>query len=247
MVRLADRLPSGEVVAERYRIGGFLGEGGMGAVYRASDLELDDEIAIKVLQPAAGGESERMISRFKQEIRLARHIVHPNVCRIYDFGSWQKLKFVTMELLQGETLEALMKRPGELDLDARLELFRGKLAGLEAAHQLGIIHRDIKPQNVMVTVEGRPVIMDFGIARRLESTGMTVTGEVIGTPVYMAPERLLGGRVDHRCDIYSLGVILFELVTGTRPFTGKTVFEIAQKQIGKPPPRLLEVDPRVPR
>ena len=236
----------GEVVAERYRIEGLLGEGGMGAVYAAQDLELEEEVAIKVLQVAPGANSEKMLSRFKQEIRLARRIVHPNVCRIYEFGSWGKLKFVTMELVRGETLSQLMKRPDDLDLDAKLALFQGMLEGLDAAHQIGIIHRDIKPQNIMITPEGRPVIMDFGIARDLSSDGMTATGEVIGTPVYMAPERLLGKEIDHRCDLYSFGVILFELATGSKPFAGNTIFEIAKMQLSKPPPRPTEVDADVP-
>ncbi len=236
----------GQVIAERYRIEGLLGEGGMGAVYSAQDLELEEEVAIKVLQVAPGANSEKMLSRFKQEIRLARRIVHPNVCRIYEFGSWGKLKFVTMELVRGETLGRLMKRPDEVDLDTKLALFQGMLEGLEAAHQLGIIHRDIKPQNIMVTPEGRPVIMDFGIARDLSSDGVTATGEVIGTPVYMAPERLLGKEIDHRCDLYSFGVILFEMAAGSKPFTGNTIFEIAKMQLSKPPPRPTEVKADVP-
>ncbi len=242
----AGRIVPGEVIAERYRIEGLLGEGGMGAVYAAQDLELEEEVAIKVLQVAPGANSEKMLSRFKQEIRLARRIVHPNVCRIYEFGTWQELKFVTMELVRGETLEALMKRPDELELEAKLTLYQGMLEGLGAAHELGIVHRDIKPQNIMITPEGRPVIMDFGIARDLSSDGMTATGEVIGTPVYMAPERLLGKETDHRCDLYSFGVILFELVTGSKPFTGDTIFEIARKQLSTQPPRPTEIEAEVP-
>ena len=205
-------LRPGDVVAERYRIEEKLGAGGMGVVYRATDLELDDIVAIKVLQLRESGEEHR-VSRFKQEIKLARRIVHTNVCRIYDFGAWGDLRFVTMELLDGRSLDEVMRSELDLDRQGRLELFRGLLAGLEAAHEAGIIHRDIKPQNVMVTSDGRSVLMDFGIARQFQSEEITTTGEVVGTPVYMAPERLLGREVDQRCDIYSLGVILFELMT----------------------------------
>lgn len=238
-------LRPGDVVADRYCIEERLGAGGMGVVYRATDLELEDEVAIKVLKLHELGENHR-VSRFKQEIKLARRIVHTNVCRIYDFGSWGELRFVTMELLDGQTLDALMSTGEVLDLESRLELFRGLLAGLEAAHEAGIIHRDIKPQNVMVTADGRSVLMDFGIARQFQSEEITTTGEVVGTPVYMAPERLLGREVDQRCDIYSLGVILFELVTGRQPFAGNTVFEIAQHQINDPVPSPREVDPDIP-
>lgn len=238
-------LRTGDVVADRYRIEQRLGAGGMGVVYRATDLELEDEVAIKVLKLRDMEEDQR-VSRFKQEIRLARKIVHTNVCRIYDFGSWGELRFVTMELLDGQTLDDLMGSGEVVDLETRLGLFRGLLAGLEAAHEAGIIHRDIKPQNVMVTGDGRSVLMDFGIARQFQSEEITTTGEVVGTPVYMAPERLLGREVDQRCDIYSLGVILFELITGRQPFAGNTVFEIAQHQINDPVPSPREVDPDIP-
>lgn len=239
----------GDVVSDRYRIEERLGAGGMGVVYRATDLELDDTVALKILQlkqDTAEGDEIR-VSRFKQEIKLARKIVHTNVCRIYDFGSWGDLRFVTMEILEGSSLDVIMRESKDLDLDARLELFRGLLAGLDAAHSAGIIHRDIKPQNVMVTTEGRSVLMDFGIAREFESREVTTTGEVVGTPVYMAPERLLGQDVDHRCDIYSLGVILFELVTGRQPFIGTTVFDIAQRTLNDEPPVPSSIDPSIPR
>ncbi len=240
-------LRSGDVVAERYRVDELIGSGGMGVVYRAYDLELDETVAVKVLQLSEMGDSEHRISRFKQEIKLARKIVHPNVCRIYDFGSWEELKFVTMELLHGETLDTLLQSPGDLDLDGKVELFRGILTGLRAAHRLQIIHRDLKPSNVMITPDNRPVIMDFGLARELEASEVTGSSEVVGTPSFMAPEHLMGEKVDHRCDIYSLGVILFELVTGRKPFTGTTIFEIAQKQLTEDPPHPAAIDPELPR
>ncbi len=238
-------LAPNDVIADRYRIEERLGEGGMGVVYRAVDLELDEELALKVLKTSAS-EDPRVVARFKQEIRLARRIQHPNVCHLYDFGSWEEIKFVTMELVRGRSLASWMQDPEELALDQALNLFHGILDGLEAAHELDIVHRDIKPQNIMVDEEGRPVVMDFGLARELESTGLTIAGQVLGTPEYMAPERLLGNEIDPRCDVYSLGVILFELATGRPPFTGDSIFEVARKQISEPPPRPTEVNPEMP-
>jgi CheY-like chemotaxis protein/predicted Ser/Thr protein kinase len=239
------RLGAGDVIARRYRVEQKLGEGGMGAVYRVRDLELEEALAIKVLAPATG-DADNRLARFKQETRLARRVLHPNVCHIYDFGSWGDLHFVTMELLPGRTLHRWMEESAGASLEDKLELFRGILAGIGAAHELGIVHRDIKPQNVMISDDGRPVVMDFGIARELESTGLTAAGEVLGTPEYMAPERLLAEECDHRCDVYSLGVLLYELLTGVLPFDGETVFEIARNQICQEPPSAAAADPRIP-
>ncbi len=239
-------LSRGFMLGERYRIRRLLGSGGMADVYEAFDLELDEIIAIKVVHPDVANR-ESMVNQFKKEIKLARKIVHPNVCRIYDFGSAAELKFVTMELVPGSTLDNLTGEDSELDLETKIEMFREILSGLEAAHAIGIIHRDLKPQNVMVTPEGRAVIMDFGIARELSSDEITTaTSEVIGTPAYMAPERMLGNAVDQRADIYSLGVILFELATRRRPFSGMTVFDMAQNQLSVDPPNPSAINPDVP-
>ncbi len=239
-------LSRGHLLAERYRIRRLLGSGGMADVYEALDLELDETIAVKVVHPDVANR-ESMVNQFKKEIKLARKIVHPNVCRIYDFGSAGDLKFVTMELVEGSTLDTLTRERTDLDLDTKIEMFREILSGLEAAHAIGIIHRDLKPQNVMVTTEGRAVIMDFGIARELSTDEITTaTSEVIGTPAYMAPERMLGNRVDQRADIYSLGVILFELATNRRPFSGMTVFDMAQNQLSVDPPNPSAINPDLP-
>ncbi len=236
----------GHVLADRYQIVKLLGSGGMADVYHAWDKELEESLAVKVLHHSIGSRSN-MVERFKTEIRLARRVVHPNVCRIYDFGASKDLKFVTMELLPGATLDTHMASHPELDLGSRLTIFREILSGLEAAHQLGIIHRDLKPQNVMVAPDGSPVITDFGIARELDSgNNTTASGEVLGTPAYMAPERMLGGKVDLRSDIYSLGVILFELVTGERPFSGITVFDMARNQLSIDPPPPTSLAPHLP-
>ena len=239
-------LSRGHLLGERYRIQRLLGSGGMADVYEALDLELEEIIAVKVVHPDVANREE-MVNQFKKEIKLARKIVHPNVCRIYDFGSTEDLKFVTMELIEGSTLDALNKERPDLDLDTKVEMFREILSGLEAAHQTGIIHRDLKPQNVMVTPEGRAVIMDFGIARELSTDEIsTATSDVIGTPAYMAPERMLGNRVDQRADIYSLGVILFELATRRRPFSGMTVFDMAKNQLSVDPPNPSAINPDLP-
>ncbi len=239
-------LSRGHLLGERYRIRQLLGSGGMADVYEALDLELEEAIAVKVVHPDVANR-ESMVSQFKKEIKLARKIVHPNVCRIYDFGAAEGLKFVTMELVEGSTLDSLTDERSDLDLDAKVEMFREILSGLEAAHATGIIHRDLKPQNVMVTTEGRAVIMDFGIAREISTDEITTTtSEVIGTPAYMAPERMLGNRVDQRADIYSLGVILFELATNRRPFSGLTVFDMAQNQLSVDPPSPSAINPDLP-
>lgn len=241
-----ESLHPGVVVSDRYRIEALIGAGGMGVVYRAEDLELDDAVAIKVLQLGESDDSEHKISRFKKEIKLARKIVHPNVCRIYDFGKWGEINFVSMELIHGRTLDTPLKDSEELALEAKLRLFAACCWAWQAAHQLKIIHRDLKPQNVMVDDENEPVIIDFGLARQLKATDRTASSEVVGAPSFIAPEHLLGKPVDHRCEIYSLGVILFELVTGEKPFTGNTIFELAQKQLTEDPPQPTEIDPELP-
>ncbi len=238
-------LAPGHLLAGRYRIGRLLGSGGMADVYEAWDLELDETIAVKVVHPDFAGRDD-MLGRFKREIKLARKIVHPNVCRIHDFGSDEELKFVTMELVPGSTMDALTRQRTELDLDTVIEGFRQILSGLEAAHQIGIIHRDLKPQNLMVTPEGRTVLMDFGLARELSPGEISTDTEIIGTPAYMAPERMLGQAVDQRADIFSLGVMLFELATRRRPFPGLTVFDMAQNQLSIDPPRPSSINPELP-
>lgn len=240
---VASRITPGRLLAKRYRIERLLGSGGMADVYQAWDQELDESIAVKILHSSIAHRDE-MVGRFKKEIKLARKIVHPNVCRIYDFGSAEDMMFVTMELLHGSTLDGLEGGYAALELDAKIAMFREILLGLGAAHALGIIHRDLKPQNVMITPDGRAVIMDFGIARQLDTTEITTaTSEVIGTPAYMAPERMLGEPVDLRSDIYSLGVMLFEMMTGRRPFSGITVFDMAQNQLSVDPPRPTSLNP----
>ena len=247
--RLSDpalgHLAPGTMVAGRYEVVAELGAGAQARVFRVRDLELDEEVALKVLtnRPAGADEAERQI---KQETRLARRIVHPNVCRIYDFGREGKLLFVTMELIPGCTLGELVKAARLPPLDDRLTLFRDILVGVRAAHALGIVHADIKPQNVMVTSAGRAVVMDFGLAGKEDRSVRAKGGAVLGTPAYIAPERLRGAPADTRSDIYALGVVLFELIAGRRPFNG-TVAEVISKHLYEPVPKLAEVVEGVPR
>jgi serine/threonine-protein kinase len=215
-----------EVVAGRYRIVRWLGGGGMGRVYEALDTELGEKVALKVLR---AGISDDAIERFRREVRLTRRIQHKNVARMFDIGEHEGDKFLTMELVVGEPLSRRVGRP--LAWPELKALAEQLCAGLAAAHEAGVIHRDLKPDNVLVeATTGRAVITDFGIARGLDDAGVTQVGTVVGTPRYMAPEQLAGKDVDARADLFSLGVMLFELATGERPWTGDNAIAIAVQQ-----------------
>ena len=219
-------LPDGtELVAGRYRIMRWLGGGGMGRVYEAVDIELDERVALKVLRP---GLSEDAIERFRREVKLTRRIQHRNVARMFDIGEHHGEKFLTMELVAGESLKTGGTRLPWSQLKAIAEQI---CAGLAAAHATGVVHRDLKPDNILLeTGTGRAVITDFGIARTNEDAGVTQVGAVIGTPRYMSPEQLAGGEVDSRSDLFSLGVMLFELAAGERPWPGDNAIAVAVAQ-----------------
>ncbi|HEX4422934.1 MAG TPA: protein kinase [Kofleriaceae bacterium] len=216
----------GSVVAGRYRIVRWLGSGGMGRVYEALDTELNERVALKVLR---GGLTEDAIERFRREVKLTRRIQHRNVARMYDIGEHASDRFLTMELIDGGSLSQELGTPIAWP---RLQGLAIQLcAGLAAAHAAGVIHRDLKPDNVMIErATDRVVITDFGIARSGDEVGVTQIGALIGTPRYMAPEQLAGAQIDHRADVFALGVMLFELATGTRPWTGDTAIAIAVAQ-----------------
>src|SRR5579884_2973663 len=190
-LRLAQLLPPGTVFGSRYEILRVLGEGGMGAVYQARDRELDRTIALKVIRPELAG-NPAILQRFKQELILARHITHKNVVRIYDLGEADGIKFITMEYVDGEDLRTLLKRHGKFSPKDAVRIVEQVCRALDAAHAEGVIHRDLKPQNVMEDRQGRIVVMDFGLARSLEEPGMTQTGALVGTLEYMSPEQALG-------------------------------------------------------
>ncbi|MCP4898087.1 MAG: protein kinase [bacterium] len=238
------KLKVGDVIGDRYRIEAELGQGGMARVYKVLDLELEEEIALKLLTSGLAWKPEA-VEQFKQEIRLARRIVHQNVCRIYDFNRWEGMPFVTMELIIGDTLAERLAAGSIGGLGERLTIFRDVLAGLRVAHSLGIVHLDIKPENIVITADNRPVVMDFGIAHEIDPEGGGGGLERFGTPSYSAPELFMGEDTDHRSDIYSLGILLFELAAHRQPFVGSPE-GVIQAHVSQPAPRVQSFNPDVP-
>ncbi len=249
---LGRRFLPGELVAGRYRIERYCGSGAAADVYAAFDLLLGSKIALKVLHELHGSGPEGR-NRFRREVLLARRISHPNVCRIYDFGVHEdgadsQVHYMTMELLEGETLAERIRRQGCLPEKEALELARQLAAGLEAAHKAGVVHRDFKSSNVLLVpqAEGiRAVITDFGLARAWEGSSQSATltqdGAVLGTPAYMAPEQVEGKSADARSDLYALGVVLFELLSGCLPFEGESALSVALKRLKQPPRSLIRL------
>jgi hypothetical protein len=215
------RFPSGTILADRYRIIGLLGRGGMGEVYRADDLRLGQPVALKFLPHAVAGDNVRL-AQFHNEVRVARQVSHRNVCRVYDIGEADGAIFLTMEYVDGEDLASLLRRIGRFPQDRAIEIARQLCAGLAAAHDQGVLHRDLKPANVMIDREGRVRITDFGLAGIADE----IQDIRAGTPAYMAPEQLAGREVSVRSDIFALGLVLFEIFTGKRAFNAKNVAEL---------------------
>ena len=232
--------PATEALSARYDIQEQLGKGGMGIVYKALDRETGDTVALKILRPEVANDPD-IQARFKNELRLARKITHKNVCRIYEYSRAGDTAYISMEFVAGETLRRVLERFGGLPLRKGVELGRQICAGLHEAHEQGVVHRDLKPDNVMVDEAGNVKLMDFGIARSAEGNA-TLTGQAIGTPAYMAPEQVEGKPVDARTDLYALGLILYEMFTGTQAFRGDTPLAVALKQVREQPtpPRQIE-------
>ena len=235
----------GTVLASRYEIIELLGRGGMGNVYRVVDTKINEEIALKFLNPAIA--DEKMIERFKNELKLARKISHKHICRMYDLGEAEGSPYITMEYVTGEDLRSMIKMTGQLSVGRAISIAKQICEGLAEAHRLGVVHRDLKPRNIMIDKEGNARIMDFGIARSIKVKGITRAGSLVGTPEYMSPEQVKGQKVDQRSDIYSLGIILFEMMTGQVPFEGDTSLSIALKHEKEIPPDPREFNSQIPK
>jgi eukaryotic-like serine/threonine-protein kinase len=239
-------LSTGSTFAGRYQIIEELGKGGMGRVYKVFDTKIKEKIALKLIKPEVATDKET-IERFSNEIRLARKIGHRNVCRMFDLGEAEGAHFITMEYVPGEDLKRLIRTMGRLSPAQAISIARQVCEGLSEAHRQGIVHRDLKPQNIMVDEDGNARIMDFGIARSMKGKGITGEGVIIGTPEYMSPEQVDGKDVDRRTDIYSLGIILYEMLTGRAPFEGETPFSVGVKQKSEIPKDPAALNPQIPR
>ena len=238
-------LAPGTMLGTRYEIVQLLGQGGMGAVYKATDLELDRIVALKVIRPELAVHPD-ILQRFKQELILARQITHRNVIRIFDLSEANGIKFITMEFIEGQDLKSLVSEKGRLSFDESVRITEQVCLALEAAHSEGVVHRDLKPQNIMLDKQGRVAVMDFGIARSIEAGGMTQTGALMGTPDYMSPEQVMGEHVDVRSDLFTLGIILYELLTGSMPYKAESTQAAMFKRTREVPKPAKEADPKIP-
>ena len=238
-------LPAGSVLGNRYHILELLGEGGMGAVYKARDNELDRIIALKVIRPELASNPE-ILQRFKQELILARQVTDRNIIRIFDLGEADGIRFITMEFVEGTSLQQMLRERGKVPVKEAAEIIAQVLAGLRAAHREGVIHRDLKPGNIMQDKHGRILVMDFGLARSIESDGMTKTGAVLGTMEYMSPEQAMGSELDHRSDLFTVGLIFFELLTGKMPFKAETALASLLKRVQERAVSVSSMDNAIP-
>ncbi|MDR3749501.1 MAG: tetratricopeptide repeat protein [Acidobacteriota bacterium] len=237
--------PEGDVLGGRYEIQKLLGMGGMGAVYKARDMEVERVVGLKVIRPDLAGDPA-ILARFKQELVLARQVTHKNIIRIYDLNEADGVKFITMEFIEGEDLRTILTRQGKLSAEESVSIIIQVCAGLQAAHSEGVIHRDLKPSNIMRDGAGRVVIMDFGLARTVQGDGMTRTGMMIGTMEYMSPEQAMGKELDARSDEFAVGLILYELLSGFIPFQADSAIASLVKRTQEQATPLTDVDSSVP-
>ena len=240
-----EELTRGTTFAGRYEIIEELGAGGMGRVYRVEDTKLNQEVALKLIKPEIA-KDKKAIQRFRNELTLARNIRHKNVCGMFDWGEATGAHFITMEYVHGEDLKSFIRRAAPLSTARTISIAKQICEGLAEAHKLGVIHRDLKSNNLMIDKEGSVRIMDFGIARLVKGKSLTDAGAMIGTPEYMSPEQVEGKEVDPRSDIYSLGIILYEMVTGKVPFEGDTPFTVGMKHKSEHPKDPKESNTQVP-
>lgn len=238
-------LTTGSIFAGRYQVIEELGKGGMGRVYKVFDTKIKEKVALKLIKPEVASDKET-IERFNNELRLARRIRHKNVCGMFDIGEVKGAHFITMEYVHGEDLKSMIRMAAGLSVGAVLSIGKQVCDGLAEAHSLGVVHRDLKPQNIMIDKGGNAKIMDFGIARSIREKGITGPSVMIGTPEYMSPEQAEAKEVDHRSDIYSLGIILYEMATGRVPFEGETALSIAMKHKGEIPKNPKQFNPNIP-
>jgi serine/threonine protein kinase/Tfp pilus assembly protein PilF len=224
-----EELTTGSTFARRYLIIEELGKGGMGKVYKANDIDIKEKVAIKLIKPEISTD-KNTIERFQNELKFTRKIRHKNVCQMYDLNREEGAYYITMEYVEGENLRNMIRMSGQLRIGTAVSVAKQVCEGLAEAHKLGVIHRDLKPSNIMIDREGIVRIMDFGIARSLKEKGITGAGVMIGTPEYMSPEQVEGKATDQRSDVYSLGAILYEMITGKVPFEGDTALAIAVRQ-----------------
>jgi CheY-like chemotaxis protein len=239
-------LAVGERFADRYEVISVVGRGGMGTVYRVRDLDLDEELAVKTVLPEFVTDPI-LVERFKDEIRLARRITHRNVVRIHDFGEWSGTYYLSMEYVEGITLRELLDTRGRLEVAPALAIALQLADSLAVAHEQGVIHRDIKPQNLLLDAEGVLKVMDFGVARLARSTsGRTEVGLVVGTPAYMAPEQLMAEEVDGRSDLYAAGVVLYECLTGRLPHVQGSLMSLLARILHEDPEPPMKLNPAIP-
>jgi tetratricopeptide (TPR) repeat protein len=239
-------LQVGSVIADRYELLKLLGEGGMGSVYKARDRELDRLVALKVIRSELAGHPT-VLQRFKQELILARKVTHRNVVRIFDLGVADGLRFITMEFVEGRDLSSLLEDRHKLSPEETVKILRQVCSALEVAHHEGVVHRDLKPQNIMVEGNGRACVMDFGLARSMEATGLTQVGAIMGTPAYMSPEQAKGMPADERSDLFSLGIIAYQMLTGKVPFKADTALASMLLRTQGPPTPPIELEPSLPK
>jgi serine/threonine protein kinase len=240
-----EELTTGSTFAGRYQIIEELGRGGMGRVYKATDTKINEKVALKLIKPEIASD-KKTLERFGNELRIARKIVHKNVGRMYDINEEKGAHYITMEYVSGQDLKGFIRQSRQMGVGTAISIIKQVCEGLSEAHKIGVIHRDLKPSNILIDREGNVRIMDFGIARSLKEKGITGAGVIIGTPEYMSPEQAEAKGVDRRSDIYSLGVILYEMLTGRVPFEGDTALSIAMKHKGEAPIDPKEYNAQIP-